>query len=435
MLTLAYADPDGRLIEEETLGAAARSGWEVGSAEGSAPFDATWSPLPDGASIVSLPGRLALAREPGGDLVRLSPDAGWAAAAVLPPGYTRTLLPAFEEAEDDPGGVAVLPVFGYAALAFRDGAPVAAALRTDPLDWWLPANFTGLDIHAAIGAARVDLPGNRLVEHLSRCATDYNCYTAQNTFHRRWEGSLPTSGPCNAMCVGCISEQWGEVESPQDRIGFRPTLDEVVQLAAWHLEGERSALVSFGQGCEGEPLMRADLPEIVAGIKAARPGAFVNINTNGSRPGVIEAMVEAGLDSARVSVFSFSEDLFRAYYRPKDYGLEEVHATLAALRAGGCQVALNLLTLPGVSDDETELVALEDAIARHGIDQVQTRSLNLDPLWLLRRLPRRTAGIGMEAMLRRLRERFPGLSIGNFTLPGGRSGDMSAAIARDLIPL
>jgi len=289
-----------------------------------------------------------------------------------------------------------------------------AAVRTDPLEWWQPSEFTGRDIQAAIATAAADLPQNRLVGHLSRCATDYNCYTAQNTFYRRWEGALPTSGPCNAMCVGCISEQWGEVESPQDRIGFRPTIDEVVELASWHLAGPRAEIVSFGQGCEGEPLMRPDLPEAVARIKAARPGAFVNINTNGSRPKVIEGMIEAGLDGARVSVFSFNEDMFRAYYRPKDYSLAEVHATLAALRAGGKRIALNLLTFPGVTDDPGEMAALEAAIRLHGVDQVQTRTLNIDPLWLLRRLPRATSGTGMDALIRRL---GAVAKVGNFTMP------------------
>ena len=255
MLTPAISDDHGRLLEVPGLAALTRSGWEILEAPASG-----WIPLPDGATTVSLPGRLALATDEDGEQVRISPDAGWAGAAILPPGYTRTLFPAYEEEE----GAAVLPVFGYAALAFKRGRPVVSAVRTDDLDWWQPREFRGRDIEAAIQAAERDLPGNRLVGHLRRCATDYNCYTAQNTFYRRWEGSLPTSGPCNAMCVGCISEQWGEVESPQDRIGFRPTVDEVVGLALWHQGGSEASLVSFGQGCEGEPLMRADLPEMVA---------------------------------------------------------------------------------------------------------------------------------------------------------------------------
>jgi len=413
MLNLAYADPDGRLIEEPDLGAVSRSGWEVGDASDGDAFDQHWIPLPAGATITSLPDRLALARDRDGETIRISPDAGWAVGAVLPPGYTRTLMPAFEEE----GNPRVLPVFGYTAVAFRDASPVVAAVRTDPLEWWQPGQFEGRDIDAAIGAARQALPGNRLVEHLSKCATEYNCYTAQNTFYRRWEGSLPSSGPCNAMCVGCISEQWGEVESPQDRIGFRPSVDEVADLAGWHLGGDGAVIVSFGQGCEGEPLMRGDLPEMVARIKARRPEAFVNINTNGSKPDVVRGMIEAGLDGARVSVFSFSDDLFRAYYRPRDYGIEQVQETLAVLREGGCRVAINLLTFPGVTDAPSEVDLTEATIRRHSIDQVQTRSLNLDPPWLLRRLPRQAPGIGIEQMIKRLAAVLPEQGIGNFTLP------------------
>jgi uncharacterized Fe-S cluster-containing radical SAM superfamily enzyme len=155
----------------------------------------------------------------------------------------------------------------------------------------------------------------------------------------------------------------------------------------------------------------------VARIKAARPNAFVNINTNGSRPEVIEAMIDAGLDGARVSVFSLNDDFFRAYYRPKDYGLEQVHETMAALRRGGRRIAINLLSFPGVTDDEVEISALEAAVQVHAVDQVQMRSLNLDPLWLLKRLPRNTRGIGLQAMMRRLEAGAPSLRLGNFTLP------------------
>ena len=78
---------------------------------------------------MSLPGRLALARDHSGEAIRLSPDAGWAVAAVLPPGYTRTLLPAYEEEE----GAQVLPVYGYAAAAFRRGRAVRRAKREGSL--------------------------------------------------------------------------------------------------------------------------------------------------------------------------------------------------------------------------------------------------------------------------------------------------------------
>src|ERR1700738_2578707 len=99
MLNLAYADPEGRLIEEPNLRPLARSGWHVGAPGDVAPFDSSWIPFPEGASITSLPDRLALAQDASGETIRLRPDAGWAVGAVLPPGYPRTLVAASDEEE------------------------------------------------------------------------------------------------------------------------------------------------------------------------------------------------------------------------------------------------------------------------------------------------------------------------------------------------
>jgi hypothetical protein len=79
------------------------------------------------------------------------------------------------------------------------------------------------------------LPDSRLRRHLETCATDYRCLTAQNLFLRRGEGAIPVSPACNAACLGCISEQWGDVASPQTRLAFAPTAAEIAELAAWHL--------------------------------------------------------------------------------------------------------------------------------------------------------------------------------------------------------
>ena len=50
----------------------------------------------------------------------------------------------------------------------------------------------------------------------------------------------------------------------------------------------------------------------------------VNLNTNGSRPGVVARLVEAGLDSIRVSLNSAVERTYNAYYRPIGYRLGDV---------------------------------------------------------------------------------------------------------------
>src|SRR2546430_358592 len=160
----------------------------------------------------------------------------------------------------------------------------------------------------SIVSSRCRLPDSRLLRHLENCATEYRCLTAQNIFLRRGEGAIPVSPACNAACLGCISEQWGDVDSPQTRLAFAPSAAEIAELAAWHLSANPANFVSFGQGCEGEPLTRgAVLVEATRRIRSAWAQATIHINTNGSRPDVLRRLIAAGLNSIRISIFSLDD--------------------------------------------------------------------------------------------------------------------------------
>ncbi|TMD66940.1 MAG: radical SAM protein, partial [Chloroflexi bacterium] len=197
MKRLLYATRDGRLRVHRSLQAAARSGWDVAAAD-------RLIPIPPGATLMHLPGRVAVGRTAAGATVPV--EDAVAVAAVLPPGYLRTWLPAYQEQPQAP----VLPLFGYAAVASVDGEPHVAALRTDRWSAWDPQAAARQQIALAIAAARRALPDSRLRLHLETCATDYRCLTAQNVFLRAGEGAIPVSPACNAACLGCISEQWGD---------------------------------------------------------------------------------------------------------------------------------------------------------------------------------------------------------------------------------
>jgi pyruvate-formate lyase-activating enzyme len=407
---LLYASASGRLRVHRSLEPVARSGWEIGTAD-------RLIPMPAGTTLMHLPGRFALGRTAAGSTGRVEEDGALAVAAVLPPGYLRTWLPAYE----DDGRPPVLPLYGYAAVAAVDGEPHVAAMRTDRWSAWDPQTEDRQHIDRGIRAGQQALPDSRLLRQLETCATDYRCLTAQNVFLRRGEGAIPVSPACNAACLGCISEQWGDVDSPQTRLGFAPTAAEIAELAAWHLSAGRANFVSFGQGCEGEALTRgAALVEATRRIRSAWPHATIHINTNGSRPPVLRRLVDAGLNSVRISIFSLDDKRFRAYYRPVGYGLEQVAQCAEVVAAAGGQVTINLLTFPGISDAPSELEALVGFVREHGVHQVQLRSLNVDPHWLLRQIPDPTRGIGMRAFVRELTERCPGLQLGNFTRPWPR---------------
>jgi pyruvate-formate lyase-activating enzyme len=402
---LLYASADGRLRVHPSLQATARSGWEIGVAD-------RLIPLPAGTTLMHLPGRIPQGRADGGEIVSLHEGGSLAVAAVLPPGYLRTWLPAY--AED--GRPAVLPLYGYAAVSSVDGEPHVAAMRTDRWSAWDPQADDRQHIKRGIGAARRALPDSRLLRHLETCATDYRCLTAQNVFLRRGEGAIPVSPACNAACLGCISEQWGDVASPQTRLAFAPTATEVAELAGWHLSAGSANFISFGQGCEGEALTRgAALIEATRRIRSAWPHATIHINTNGSRPDVLRRLLAAGLNSVRISVFSLDDERFRAYYRPVGYGLAQIAECAALVAAAGGQVTINLLTFPGITDAPPEIEALLAFVREHRVHQVQLRSLNVDPHWLVERIPNPTRGVGMRRFVKELTSRCPDLQIGNFT--------------------
>jgi pyruvate-formate lyase-activating enzyme len=373
-------------------------------------------PLPDGATLAMLPERLAVGLDAQGERRTVGQRNGWALAALLPIGYTRVALPAYEQTP----GTQLLPFFGYTALAGMAGRLYVAAVRTDDPTRWLPRRFDPARLERLVGERLRAEPQNRALAHHAHCALDYRCPTASNLFFRRWEGAVAVSPGCNARCVGCISKQdEDDLVSPQDRLTFVPTVDEVVALGVAHLERAEDAIFSFGQGCEGEPLIQARLIEAaIRGIRAHTGRGTININTNASNPHALQRLYDAGLDSLRASTISARRATYDAYYRPIGYTFDHVKRSLALARDAGVYSAINLLVFPGMIDAEDEVEALIGFLRETGVRLVQLRNLNIDPEVLLPRVPR-PAGrpMGIPALIDTLRREVPEVAIGNFSRP------------------
>ncbi len=89
---LIYVTPDGEIREDSRLQALAF---------GDRPLTMDdLIPLPDGVTLSMMPDRLAVGRKRNGERQVLPQSRGWAVAALLPIGYTRTLLPAYEKVPD-----------------------------------------------------------------------------------------------------------------------------------------------------------------------------------------------------------------------------------------------------------------------------------------------------------------------------------------------
>lgn len=404
MITALYADERGEIFDCPGFVGVGRIGGEHVKLQ---PDDLI--PLPEGADLMFLPGRSALGERQG----EIAPIAGRAVAAILPAGYTRSHLPAYAKAE----GEKMLPLYGYTAVVLYRDALHVAAIRTDENAKWQPLNYNTRELKKLVKRTLKELPGNRIVEQAAGCSLTWHCCTAQNLFYRRWEAGVPVSPACNANCFGCISLQPSECcPSPQNRIQFTPLPEEIAAVGIYHLESAPEAIISFGQGCEGEPSLAAD--QIAAGVKLIRAKTKrgqININTNAGYTEGIRKIIDAGLDTMRVSIISAREDAYQAYYRG-NYRLSDVKASIACAKRAGVYVSLNMLFFPGFNDRVEELKAWKAFLAETKIDMIQIRNLNLDPDAFLEIMPKAQGEMrGVKAFMREIETEFPDIALGSFS--------------------
>lgn len=410
---LLYSDGKGNIFEDETLYVTGRSGWDA------LPIpDDEWIELPSGGSLYELPGRKGIGIDVKTGEMRLC-EKGWAVAAFIPPAHTGFYLAAYETAPDAP----TLPLFCYTAVGWYNNKTYVPAVRIEPD---IRQDCEGYDQQKVkFGTEQLlkAYPHNRLVNHLANnCALTYHCPAARNYFLGRWECPVPASPACNANCVGCISLQPDEetIVSTQDRLTFKPTAEEIVEFTVPHLEEAPYPIISFGQGCEGEPLLMWEtIRDAIKEIRKHTSKGSININTNGSKPDAVKALCEAGLNSIRVSTNSARREIYMPYYRPNNYDFEDIVESLRVVRSFGGWTSINYFVFPGMTDSEAEYEALRKLIKETGLCMIQWRNFNIDPDWYLGKIGIADTGecMGVKELQRVLKEEFPALKYGYFNPP------------------
>jgi len=407
-MNLVFADKTGQVFDHPDYIALGRSGDMIVEI-----MEDELIPLPEGATLVSLPDTEAVGMDPDtGEMQRL--PGMQAVGALIPQGFTRLLLPSYVKTDR----TKLFPLFGYTAVVWKDDGFYVAAQQTDDPEPWNPRNCDPDELEVKVDAIRKQYPDNRLYEHLSHCALTYECLTASNTFLGRWEGAVPVSYSCNAGCFGCISEQPDDsgFPAPQTRMNFKPEVDEIVQVMMEHLKTPQS-IISFGQGCEGEPSTQAR--QIIPAMKEVRSRTnmgFININTNAGLTDYIRGIVDAGLDLMRVSTISAIDEHYNAYYKPRGYTLQNVEKSLRYATDKGVVTSINYLIFPGVTDREEEIEAMIEFARRTGLKLIQMRNLNIDPESYLNLIPKAKGEVlGMSQMLDIYREELPDVVIGSYT--------------------
>lgn len=131
------------------------------------------------------------------------------------------------------------------------------------------------------------------------------------------------------------------------------TAEEIVRLA--------EAFVALGvekiRLTGGEPLLRPDVPELVRRFKTELGVRDVALTTNGwLLERVAPDLAAAGLDRVNVSLDSLDADV-AAKMNGRGFGPERVLRGIAAARAAGLAVKLNMVVQRGVNDQEIEAMA------------------------------------------------------------------------------
>jgi len=414
---LLYADAKGNIYDHPELCMAGMSGPEA-----VLPESVEIIPLPEGSRIFTVPDTPPIAwDEKRKQFVTLdSVREGkrrvpiQAVSAFMAPGYVRTLLPACDYSRKK----VHLPLWSYTAVGWDEERDcfVVAASRVDTNDNWNPCNYDDRELEPLVVQRLAEMPANRLLEQLARCALDYHCFAAKNLFYRRWEAPLPTSPVCNSRCLGCISLQPSDCcPSNHERLDFVPTPEEIVELALPHLQQAPEPIVSYGQGCEGDPIMQADVvAEATSRLKRGTSRGTVNFNSNGSMPDRVSMLCDAGMDSMRFSMNSAREEYYDKYYRPVGYSFSHVVESLRVAKQKGLFVMINYLVSPGLSDNIEEVEALVRLIGDTGVDMIQMRNLSIDPDFYNQRMGLTGKGIGMYRMLQRIKQEFPRIQFGYF---------------------
>lgn len=152
---------------------------------------------------------------------------------------------------------------------------------------------------------------------------------------------------CNLRCTYCM---------PAEGVPWLPkanllTLDELLRIVAVAVEAGVTEVRLTG----GEPLLRPDIVQIVAGIAAlegpqGRPEVSMTTNGIGLRR-TAGALAEAGLTRVNVSLDTLRRDRFQQLAR-RDRLDDTLAGIEASLAAGLAPLKLNTVLMRGINDDE-----------------------------------------------------------------------------------
>ena len=149
---------------------------------------------------------------------------------------------------------------------------------------------------------------------------------------------------CNLRCIYCMSPE-GVPWMPHSEILSYEEISAVVRIAA-ELGINKVRLTG------GEPLVRADLPELVQMLSEVKGIDDISLTTNGTllKKHALE-LKQAGLKRVNISLDTFRSDRFRYITRCGELS-DVLDGIDAAMNADLHPVKINMVVMRGINDDE-----------------------------------------------------------------------------------
>ncbi|HJU26857.1 MAG TPA: GTP 3',8-cyclase MoaA [Rhodanobacteraceae bacterium] len=153
---------------------------------------------------------------------------------------------------------------------------------------------------------------------------------------------------CNFRCPYCMPEEQYARDHAFLRARERLSFDEIERLARVFVAlGVRKLRITGG-----EPLLRRDLPELVARLARIRGVEDLALTTNGALlPRHAQALKDAGLQRITLSLDSLDPDIYARMAGGRGEVTEALAAIDAAERAGFGAMKINCVVLRGVNED------------------------------------------------------------------------------------
>ena len=176
---------------------------------------------------------------------------------------------------------------------------------------------------------------------------------------------LSVTDLCNLRCRYCMPDGVEKLEREAVL-----TYEEFLRLAALFARCGIDTVRVTG----GEPLVRKNVAQLVAGLKETPGIRRVTLTTNAVLLAEqLPALLDAGLDSVNISLDTLRPEVFRQITARDDFAA--VQAGLQAALESGLPVKLNCVPQAGVNEDELEQLA---ALAKD--NALQVRFIEMMPI-------------------------------------------------------